>query len=143
MDTMNALTIPRALATFPRKWLKAICQASDAVGDCVYVTGDRVGNLYQVAKADPRDAQKMPAVGIIHSKLSSTECKVIFLGELFGVYAGSALRKPVFVGVGGVLSDSPPTPLAGGYVFTQVMGTVVSSGVVVVVPNYMMVKRIG
>jgi hypothetical protein len=143
MQLVNALSIPRGLATFPRKWLKANCLATDTVGDCVYVTGDSIGEFYQVTKADPADQTKMPAVGVIIKKYSPTECRVQFIGEVKNVYVSLSPRSTLFVGANGRLNGVPPLPVSGGYVFIQAMGTVVSSTVVVMMPSLSLTKRIG
>ena len=143
MPLLNALTVPRALATFPRKWLKANCLATDSVGDCVYVTGDAVGGFYQVAKADPANQLKMPSIGVIIVKKSATECRVQFIGEVHGIYTGLTPRATLFVGSSGTLSSIPPVPALGGYCFIQAMGTVASSTVVVMLPSLALTKRIG
>ena len=143
MEILNTLSIPRALATFPRKWLKANCLATDSVGDCVYVTGDTVGGFYQVAKADPRDQLKMPSIGIITIKKSATECRVQFIGEVANVYTGLIPRSTLFVGLTGRLTNIVPIPASGGYAFVQAMGSSVSSTVVVMLPSLVLTKRIG
>jgi hypothetical protein len=143
MPLLNALSVPRGLATFPRKWLKANCQTTDNVGDCVYVTGDAVGNFYQVTRADPRDQSKMPSIGIIISKKSTTECKVQFIGEVHSVYVGMPPRATLFVGADGRLSAVPPAPNPGGYTFVQAMGSAVASSTVVMLPSLALTKRVG
>jgi len=143
MDLLNALSVPRGLATFPRKWLKANCQTSDNVGDCVYITGGMVGEFYQVTKVDPADQSKMPAVGIITSKKGPTECRVQFLGEIKNIYSLMTPGKLLFIGSDGRLNETPPLPLPSGYVFVQPMAVVASSTVLVVAPALLLTKRVG
>jgi len=143
MALLNALSVPRGLATFPRKWLKANCLATDVVGDCVYVTGDTIGGFYQVTRADPHDQTKMPSIGVIISKKNPTECRVQFIGEVLGVYTSLTPRGTLFVGSDGRLSHSPPVPLPGGYAFVQPMGSAVSHHVVVMLPSLALTKTIG
>jgi len=143
MPLLNALSIPRGLATFARKWLRANCLVTDSVGDCVYVTGDKIGNLYQVAQADPADQSKMPSLGIIMSKTSATECKVQFIGESNGLYIGLTPGGTLFVGSDGRLSHTPPVPDPGGYAFIQAMGSAISSETVILLPSFALTKRIG
>ena len=142
MALLNALSVPRALATFPRKWLKATCQASDSVGNCVYIAGPASAGLYTVTTGDPTDANKMPTVGIIMSKDSPTRCKVQWLGEIESVYTGMTVRKPLFVGLTGRLEEAPPSPPISGYAFAQSLGTVLDSGKLLLIPNFHMVKRV-
>lgn len=142
MDLLNALSVPRGLATFPRKWLRANCQPTDSVGDCVYISSEYSGGLYQVSKADPSDYSKMPAVGVIISKASAITCKVQFLGEMNGIYTGLTLRKPLFVGADARLTSTPPVAPVSGYAFVQNMGMAAGSTRVILVPNFFMVKRV-
>jgi hypothetical protein len=143
MQLLNALSVPRALATFARKWLKASCLATDTVGDCVYISADYSGIRYSVTRADPRDTLKMPAVGIIISKSSPTLCKVQWSGELAGVYTGLTVNKPIFVGLDGRVTITPPGPLTGGYSFVQNLGVIVGTSRILLAPNFFMVKRVG
>lgn len=143
MPLLNALSVPRGLATFPRKWLKANCLITDSVGDCVYITGDSIAGFYQVTKADPSDQSKMPSIGIITIKKSPTECRVQFIGEVSNVYVGLTPRSTLFVGSTGRLSDVAPVPSLGDYAFVQAMGSVVSSTVIVLLPSLALTKRIG
>ena len=92
----------------------ANCYASDAVGDAVYVVGDKVGDLYQVAKVDITDRNKMPAVGVIVDKLTSTECVVQVSGIWEGAFTGLTPNVPLFAGSSGQLVEArPPNPALG------------------------------
>ena len=142
MALLNTLSIPRGLATFPRKWLRAACQPSDVIGNCVYIAGPVSGGLYTVATADPTNASKMPVVGVIMTKSSSTICRVQWLGEIDAIYTGMTIRKPLFVGLTRRLEEAPPTPPISGYAFAQSMGTVLDSGKLLLIPNFHMVKRV-
>jgi hypothetical protein len=57
----------------------AICGAGDTVGSGVYVSGSLVGGVPTVSTVDITDPAKMPAIGVIVSKASSTTCFVQFL----------------------------------------------------------------
>ena len=136
-------TRPPSLASFPSKWLKANCQATDSVGDCVCIAAEYTGGRYQVTKADPTDINRMPAVGVIVAKTTDTNCKVQFLGEMNGsLYSGLPIGKPLFVGADGRLSAAVPNPPVAGYAFAQAMGLSGASSRVVLVPNFFMTKRI-
>jgi hypothetical protein len=143
MELLNALSRARALALFTLKWFEADCLATDALGDCVYITGDAVGDRYQVTKADPTDYSKMPAVGVIVSKVSATQCRVQFIGELVDIYSGLTVRKTAFVGLDGRIAESPPIPAPVGYAFSQTLGTVIDSGRILLTPNFHMIKQVG
>jgi hypothetical protein len=140
MALLNALSVPRALATFPRKWLKARCQTTDNVGDCVYISGDMIGAVYQVTRADPTDITKMPCAGVIISKKSPIECKVQYLGEVFNLYTGLLPGKTLYVSTAGRVTSTPPVAPPLGVVFIQHIGNVVSSNTFVISLDFLMTK---
>ena len=49
-------------------YFSALCDSSDAVGQAVYIFGDKVGSLYQVRRVDITNRTKFPARGIIVEK---------------------------------------------------------------------------
>lgn len=77
----------------------ANCLAGDIVGALVYVTGPAVSGRMQVATADPDNLSKMPAIGMLITKTSPTDCKV----RLFGLttVGGLTPNERYFVGPGG------------------------------------------
>lgn len=107
---VNVLSIPRALYLFQRRRLPANCLATDDIGDCVYIRADRSGKYYQVGVCDPSDPDKMPAVGIISSKSSATECIVQPFGEVDGTYTGLTPGDSMYVGADGRPTHTPPSP---------------------------------
>lgn len=139
----NGLSIPRALYLFQRKRIPALCSAADVVGKCVHISGDVVGRNYQVRTAVPNDLATMPAVGVIVSKKSTTECLVWVFGEMTGTYSGLTPGRVMFVGDDGSLVAIPPVPPPGESVYVQSMGVSYGSSIVVVDPSFSMVKRIG
>ena len=142
MKALNVLSIPRAHRLFPRRVVSADCIASDLVGNCVHVTGDMSSGRYQVSTCDPTNFVKMPAIGVVLSKDTPTLCTVYLTGELEDLYTGLTVRKVVFVGLDGRLSEAPPDA-GGGPVFVQNMGSVIDSGRILLMPNFHMTKRIG
>lgn len=110
---------PPSVASVSRE---ADCDAGDAVGDCVYITGAEVGGKIQVEKVDVTDFAKMPACGIITSKPTSTTAVVHSLGFLdtssLGI-AGLTPGKPVFVGSSNKPSTTAP---AAALAFVQEIG---------------------
>ncbi len=92
----------------------ANCLAGDSAEDLVYVTGAPVGGLLQVAQIDIEDGAKMPAIGVIVSKSTATDCIVQLHGE-FELSSGTLTSgNPVFASVLGVLTTAPPSrPVAG------------------------------
>lgn len=142
MDLLNQLSIARAKALD----LEATCLPTDAVGNCVYITGPAIGDIYQVATANPLvGAVMMPAMGIIISKTSpsATSCRVRVHGEMVGVVTGLTPRKVLFVDSSGALSHSIVNPAVGQIAYIQSMGIALSTDRVLVVPDFSITKRIG
>lgn len=113
----------------------ASCLLTDAVGDCVYMTGD-----YSVARADITDASKVPAVGVIISKPTTSTAIVRTHGEITGVYTGLVSGKVYFLGATGVPVVSPPVAGLNPFVYIQKIGLAISSNVLLVTPNFSLVK---
>lgn len=142
MELLNPLSLGRGLQLFTPQRFRANCLAGDVLGNAVYVTGPAVGDVYQVATADPRDAAKMPALGVIVEKTSPTECFVQSLGELKGSYTGLSPGRLVMVEIGGTLGQTFPTALPGGTARVQYLGTALSHDAVFLCPNFLLsVKR--
>lgn len=112
--------------------VEANCLSTDAVDDCVHVTGPSVAGKYQVARADPDDPARMPAVGLIVSKSSSTECVVMLAGVF--VKTGLSPGKLYFVSATGTLTDVRPSP-SGGPVLVQAMGKALDTTKLVLLPS--------
>jgi hypothetical protein len=87
-----------------------------------------VGSRYQVATADPSNVAKMPAVGVVYSKPTSTTARVRVLGELPGIITGMTIGQPVYVGASG-----QPNNVAG--TIRQEIGFVLSPDVFFVQPS--------
>jgi hypothetical protein len=88
-----------------------------------------IGDLYQVTKADPSNPAKMPAIGVVVSKSSSTVCKVQVLGEIKGIYSGLTPGAVLVVGSSGQPSHSP------GLIF-QSLGVALSDDVIFLFTGY-------
>lgn len=131
-ELANELSVPRARRLFVEKIVKANCLASDVAGDCVTFTADRVGALYQVTKADPRNISQGPSIGIIRSKEGPTVCIVQLLGVIDGLYTGLTIQVPLWVGTDGKLTQdvSSVVPLPAGRVFVQQMAVAMASDVI-------------
>lgn len=144
MELLNHLSIPRALSLFPTNEIEANCLSSDAVGNCVYITGPRIGGYYQVATADPHNgAVKMPAIGVVKTKLSPTLCKVQVTGLMEGVATGLTPGRVVFVSSTGTITHNIATPAVGQLAYIQSMGVAFSSDVVMIIPDFSIIKRVG
>lgn len=124
--------------TFP-----AECLATDAVGDCVYARQSAVGGVYQVTKVDPHDEATMPAVGIILSKTSDTDCVVQVAGLVEGVYGGMDIRKALYVDEDGGLTQVLPALVPGDRMFVQGMGMAVDEDALVLSPSASFARRRG
>jgi hypothetical protein len=119
--------------------LPSDCLATDAVGDAVYVTGTKVASRTQVTKVNITSSSSMPAIGVILSKSTATECDVQWVGEVAGVYAGLTPGKPYFVDVDATPTSTPPTPGADHYV--QKLGVATATDVLLLMPDVNLVKR--
>lgn len=97
----------------PRERTSVNCDAGVAVGDLVYITGDAVGGRYQVARADAFDFSKMPVVGAIVGKTSSTQATVQWTGEIRGIYSSMTPGRLYFLSSAGTPSLVPPVPSGG------------------------------
>lgn len=121
----------------------ADCLAGDVVGNCVYITADKVAGRFQVSKADPRDLSTAPSIGVIHSKPTATICVVQFSGLLVGVYAGLMPQDTLWLGLDGNLTSNQLgiTPLVGDVVSVQPMGVALASDTVLLNPQHPILRR--
>lgn len=129
---VNAASIPRSERILGR----ATCLATDIAGDCVYITAAKVGNAFQVTKADVTDPSKMPAVGLILKKWTATTGVVHFHGPLRGVFTGLTPGARYVVGTDGrpaTVGDAN-YPVAGGTTLFQQIGVATSSDELLVHP---------
>lgn len=124
---MRLQTTPIGSAT--RSILEANCQATDAVGNAVRITGDIVGDKYQVTKVNIDSIPTMPAIGIIIDKPSptSTSCIVQVSGVVRNIYTGMTYHKRLFIDTNGKLIEGPPARPTTGFRAAQVMGVVLDA----------------
>ena len=119
-----------------------ICPTSVAIGDLVYVTGPLSGDLLQVAKVDITQLAKMPALGIVVEKASTTECTFVSCGPV--QMSGLIPNARYYAGLDGRPTSTPPTAaLAGRPIFFQVIGVALEAGTMFFQPSYDLVKLIG
>lgn len=106
---------------------QADCPVSVAIGDLVYVTGTEVGGIVQVDRADPALRAKMPAIGLVTAKTTTTRCTV----HKFGLVTPSltlTAGERYFVGTLGTLSSGPPPRTGPGTeTLVQLIGYAVKS----------------
>jgi hypothetical protein len=119
----------------------AECTAAESVGDFVCIADDPPNGLDVVAKADPSDFAKMPAVGVIISKSSPTHCLVQWLGETPNIFTGLSSGEVYFVGEDARIAEAPPTPTTVP-LFSQFMGVATAPTRLYLRPNDHMVRRI-
>lgn len=117
--------------------VRAYCFSTDAVGDCVYIMGDRVGRIYQVTKVDVdnSDIKKAVAVGVIQSKDDPTECLVQTFGELSNTFFGMTPGATLFVDTDSRPSETPAPPTFGLKRVLQQIGTAIASDILFINPG--------
>lgn len=108
----------------------ANCDSSDAVGQCVYVSADSIGGVFQVTKVDPTNPAKMPAIGIITIKTSPTDCTVSFFGVILS--SGLSPNARYFVDVTSYPTSSVP---AARPVILQELGRALDSTRLLLIPS--------
>ena len=117
--------------------IRAFCYSTDAVGDCVYVMGDRVVRTYQVTKVDVDDIdiKKAVAVGVIISKSSPTDCVVQKEGPLDNTFFGMTPGATLFVGHDSRPTETPAPPTFGLKRVLQPIGHAIASDVLWIAPG--------
>lgn len=112
--------------TFP-----AYCEASDAAGHAVYITGDKIGEYHQVTKVnvDDADVKKAIAVGVIITKLAADVCTVQTYGPVPGLLSGLTPGASLFVNLDAALREGPPSRPPTGSRIWQHVGTATASDV--------------
>lgn len=104
------------------------CLSGDAVGDWVYVSAAST-----VAKADADDATKIPSVGVIVSKPTTTSCVVVVAGlatGLTGLTAGSLYYLSTTAGAISATAAASPNAAPVGIAITTTTMLVLPVGIV-------------
>ena len=98
-------------------YFTALCDVSDAIGQAVYIYGDKIGDLYQVRRVDITDRNKIPARGIIIEKLNAgSKCIVQRAGVVrdLPAYTGMTPQRELHVGPDSYITQNTfERPLAG------------------------------
>lgn len=115
---------------------EGVCLATDQVGDFVYMAGAGLTTRL----ADPSDLMKIPAVGCIVSKPTSTSGVVQTSGVVSGVFAGLTPGRPVYVDRTGRAVSPAPTPDVGESLFIQAVGIALDSNLLLLVPSTTLVR---
>lgn len=116
----------RSPGTLGRAVVGGLCLPTDHVGHVVYNAGPMAGTRYTVRRADCLDEDKMPALGIIIAKSSSTECFIQTEGPIRGVYAGLEQGRTYLVGQDGDLARFVVDPPPGGQSLVELIGIATS-----------------
>jgi len=119
----------------------ADCTSAEAVGDFVRISGSQVSNRDQVRKADPADYSKLPAVGVVISKSTTTSCLVQWMGETPEIFSGLSAGNLYFLGTDSKIANTPPAPI-GRDMFIQTVAVAVSSKKVYIRPSNNVYRRI-
>jgi hypothetical protein len=109
------------IGDYPDPTFEAVCLSTDAVEDWVYVRNNYTGSKLTVAKADPSDSSKVPAIGVIISKSDSTNCIVQWM-EKVNIYTGLTAGRVYFLNTNGRHTLTPPH---GGIKYVQKLGVAV------------------
>jgi hypothetical protein len=120
--------------------LPANCQATDQIGDLVYISGDSVGGVIQVTKVDITNYSKMPGVGAIVSKSTSTQCRILRYGILS--VPGLIPGRTYFVGFNGTPIPTRPVATGGQKAFVQVLGVAMDSSRMLFNPSFNLIQVI-
>ncbi len=108
------------------------------VGELVYISGVSVAGVYQVDKIDISDFSKLPAVGVVITKATSTQGSIQWLGEVQSVFTGMTPGKIQFASASGGITETPPST-AGEHI--QKIGVALDAGVLLLAPNFTLIKR--
>lgn len=118
----------------------ADCTVSEGVGDFVFIVGNPVGGRDQVRKADPSDYDRMPAVGVVILKPTTTSCLVQWLGETPPIFSGLSAGEIYFLGSDSKVAETPPLPSTSN-MFVQTIGVAAASDRLYVKPESNLVRR--
>ena len=145
-DVQTALETLDVHTHYNESTVEVDCLSGDTVGDLVCISSDAVLGKWQVEKANPYYRTKMPAVGVLIHKYTSTTGVVQYLGEVTGVYTGLTITAPKrrqFVGTTGLPVNTPPSASGSpsGYVLVQPIGVAPAPTILAVFPSMNMTLR--
>jgi hypothetical protein len=118
----------------------ADCLSTDSIGDLVYISGNSIGGVLQVTKADILDYTKMPVIGSIVSKTSPTACRIIRYGIIS--VAGLSPGQIYFVDFNSKPTHTRPVAGVGQKAFVQVIGVAMDSTTMLFNPSSNLVRVI-
>jgi hypothetical protein len=107
------------------------CTFQEQVGDLVYV----MSTGKTVRRADPTDYMKLPSVGMIVDKESTTLAVVQTSGIVQGAFNTLVPGRSYFVGLDAKPSLTPPAPGPGESLFHQPIGIALDVTVMLLIPS--------
>jgi hypothetical protein len=114
------------------RMMYANCLTSDIVGNLVRISGSDIGEVATVTKVDPSDNTKMPVIGMLIEKPTTTTCIIQTSGYIKLVSLGPlTVGKRYFVGLDGNVSMLPPLAISSpsNYAMIQIVGVARASTV--------------
>jgi len=118
---------------------RCICPSNVSIGHLVAIVGNQNG-IELVDKADPVHYERLPAVGMVISKIDATTCLVQFYGESPSIFNNLAPGEIYFLGKDSFISVVPPRP-NGVDVFVQNVGMALSPTTIFIKPDLNLVLR--
>lgn len=110
-------------SAFPSFIFAGTCLSGDAIGDLMYVNA----SSKVLRKADITDQLKMPSIGFIIAKPSSTSCIIQVGGSVSGLYTGLTPGAVYFVGSNSRPTTPIPTPPPLSTYYTQQIGLAIDT----------------
>lgn len=98
------------------------CTSDEVVGNFVYLYSVDVDGIYNVRKASCDYIDKMPSIGVVIKKNSSTECFVQTSGVVRDVFSDLSFGKTYKIDNDGGITDLAPSPGVNGYSMVQFIG---------------------
>lgn len=142
MHLLNPLSVARSRELFQVTKIPASCLPADAVGNCVFISGPKIGGYYQVRTVNPIVSNNIPAVGLVVSKDSPSVCTV----QMFGITTALSGLNPgadYFIDLDGTLTSTIPLAPVGEKYYIQPMGRAMSTDEFFISPSGSIIKRIG
>lgn len=115
--------------------IRAFFDGTRILGDLVYISGPKIGSLYQVALIDRTSLIKMPVLGILIEKDTLTTGTIQLHGIITGIYTGLTPNATLFAGADGRITETIPVDPLSGIVLLQNIGQVIDVDAFELKPN--------
>jgi hypothetical protein len=115
----------------------ALCPSTVAVGDLV-----RVASAGHVDITDITDITKLPAIGIVTAKATTTSCTVQTHGIVSGIFTGLTPGLLYYVALDSTLGPIP-VPTTGQVLFWQAVGVALDTTSLVLSPSFSLTRVVG